>query len=332
MTELPSTDDTPHRWRSFSTSAVADDADTASASDPSEVSSTKEDNQQQLDRHPDSQSGDIRTLTNGRTTPTRHDRGLGSTLTGGQHNESVDDLEAGGITPRRATIQHHDDPHVGRTGPPEYLIREVHRIVSQLEFPDQVRTRACELCHAMSAEPLRGFAFEAWAGAAVYAAAREQDIYRPLRTVAIHVKSTADSTNTTGEAPDSVRQLRSCYVRLQKTLDLEIAPAHPSDELHRLQTAIDEPVTGPVLDTATECITDYMDAGHTGAPGGIAAGALLVALEEDAVITESAVPSYRERLSEVGDVAARTVKRHYDSMRRTDTPTAAGETETRAPA
>lgn len=312
MSDTPSPD-SKIRWQSFSNTANADPPSTSGGlSDDS----SSDDTGPEVDRRPESQEESYEALVDGATRADRHDRGLGSKLYGARSNETMDDLRAGGVTPRREQIQRHVELDAANSRPLRYLIGEVCRIASTLDIPDQGRRRACELCHQMQASASttwQPYALEAWAGAAVYTAAREQDLYRPLKEIVSKVKTTVDEETV----DDLERDVRACYVRFQDGLELAIPPVHPSDELSRLQTAVDQPVTGPVLERATTLITAYLERGNTGSPAGIAAAALLAAVAEQHDFDGGQRQQLRRALGDAGDVAQRTITRHYEAFEST---------------
>jgi transcription initiation factor TFIIB len=314
MSETPSpdadSDSRPTPWRSFS----ATQPDTLeSAADNTQASGRASlPDDAPVDRRPGSQETAFETLAAGPTRADRHDRGLGSKLYGGSHSDQMDDLQAGGITPRREQVQRYVDLHASGGRPLQYLLADVCRIASALELSDPVRERACELCHELEGTETatwQPYAFETWAGAAVYTAGREQNQYVPLEEVVAKVKATGD-----GEDAGQESDLRACYVRFQDTLDLAIPPVHPSDELARLRTAVDQPVTSDVVETATAVITAYLDAGNTGAPAGIAAAALLAAVADVHELDRDSQLALRRRLQDRGGVAQRTITRHYEAF------------------
>jgi transcription initiation factor TFIIIB Brf1 subunit/transcription initiation factor TFIIB len=312
MSETPSPDSNI-RWQSYSNTASADPPTVTSEQT---ATADTDDTRRQVDRRPESQEESYAALVDGATRADRHDRGLGSKLYGARSNEAMDDLRAGGVTPRREQIQRHVELDAANSRPLRYLIGEVCRIASTLDIPDQGRRRACELCHQMQASASttwQPYALEAWAGAAVYTATREQDLYRPLEEIVAKVKTTVDEANV----DDLERDVRACYVRFQDGLELAIPPVHPSDELSRLQTAVEQPVTGAVLERATTIITSYLEEGNTGSPAGIAAAALLAGLAEEHDFDGGQRQQVRRSLGDVADVAQRTITRHYEAFETT---------------
>lgn len=175
---------------------------------------------------------------------------------------------------------------------------EIERMASALGLPDTVRETASVIYRrALSGGHLQGRSIEGVATAALYAAARQATTPRTLDEVA------------TVSRVEALRFKRA-YRYLVRELQLEIAPARPTSYLPRFSSELH------VSDGTERRARDLLDAArregvHSGKnPVGLAAAALYAA----GLLTEEDLT--QQRISDVADVSAVTIRKRYRELLR----------------
>lgn len=232
-----------------------------------------------------------------------HDRGLGSQIrTGGSD----------GLAPRKERLHRFARIEDATAETLRHLLPEVQRITTAVGLPRQVGERGCRLVRQYQLDAaFTGASLEEWAGAFVYTAAREVDVYCPRSRLIDVMKCPEEQSDRSMQA-----KLSGCYSRIQTVLDLSIAPVAPDEQVPPVAARVDGVVPADTVREASVIARRYMDAGNSGTPTGIAAAALVVAGRAEG--TDS-VDCARESptiaaFASAADVEPRTVYRHRDAM------------------
>lgn len=173
---------------------------------------------------------------------------------------------------------------------------EIDRIACSLGLPQSVRETASVIYRRVYAEGLvSGRSIEEVAPAAVYAAARQEQIPRTLDTMA-----TVAQVNRT--------QIGRAYRVVTTELELVIEPADPRNYLPRFASDLDcsEDVHRRAYDLLSDVIGTPTTNGRC--PAGLAAGALYTAATQ---IGDSSSPFTQQEIGDVANVTAKTVRAQY---------------------
>lgn len=162
----------------------------------------------------------------------RHDHGLGSQIGYGRdaHGKNV----RGKTKAQLGRMRRYHRQATYRPGADRNVVRalsEIERITHALNLPDTVAETAATMYRRAQAEGfLHGRSIEATAAACVYAAARFQQLPRPLDTVADQAQASKDD-------------LARTYRRLSEKLQLAVPITYPADLLPSFTSKLDLPAT-----------------------------------------------------------------------------------------
>lgn len=176
---------------------------------------------------------------------------------------------------------------------------EIDRIACALGLPQSVRETASVIYRRVYAEGLlAGRSIEEVAPAAVYAAARQEQIPRTLDTMA-----TVAQVNRT--------QIGRAYRAVTTELELGIEPADPRNYLPRFVSELDcsEDVHRQAYDLLSDVIGTPTTNGRC--PAGLAAGALYTAATQ---MGDSPSPFTQQEIGDVANVTAKTVRDQYKEL------------------
>jgi transcription initiation factor TFIIB len=223
--------------------------------------------------HDADQGHNVERATGAPQTVTMHDRGLGSNV-GRRYEDAKGDSgrrRQQRSRMRRLNRQSRGGKRKDRTR--REGLSEIRRVCSALDFGSTILTRACYLFRrAVDADILIGRGIEQFVGAAVYAAAREnnvacipEEIAEPLRL---------DDGDEDSRVGDSEARVRNAYGVMCRELGLKIRPLRPQDHIPRMAQALG--VTNHVRHRSLTMAAEMQDtmefSGHQ--PTSIAAGIL----------------------------------------------------------
>lgn len=192
----------------------------------------------------------------------RHDHGLGSQI--GYGRDAQGKYVAGKTKAQLGRMRRYHRQATYRPGADRNVVRalsEIERITNALNLPDAVAETAATMYRRAQSEGfLHGRSIEATAAACVYAAARFQQLPRPLDEV---------SESAQADKEDLART----YRRLSEKLKLAVPITYPSDLLPSFGSKLEMPAS--VLDRARRLIEATEEERIVGKnPASIAAAAL----------------------------------------------------------
>ncbi len=229
------------------------------------------------------------------TTNTLHDKGLSTTIgfdTTDAYGNTLDgrkrrQLHRLRTWNRRSRTEDSKDRNL------RHALGEIDRMASAQGLPDPVRETASVIYRrALDEDLLRGRSIEGMATAALYAAARLERVARSI-----------DEMETVSRVESL--EIKRAYRYLDRELELETPPAHPSEYVGRFASDLDCAESTERL--ARDLIETVVEEGvHSGkSPVGIAASALYAAGRlSDERLTQAAV-------SEAANVSKVTIRNRY---------------------
>ena len=227
---------------------------------------------QQIDAGPewrafDAAERDEKSRVGAPTTNMLHDKGLSTTIgfgttdaygnaLGGRKRRQLHRLRTWN---RRARTEDAQDRNL------RHALGEIDRMASALGLPEPVRETASAIYRrALEADLLRGRSIEGMSTAALYAASRLERVSRSI-----------DEVTTVSRVDDL--EIKRAHRYLDRELELEVPPAHPSEYVGRFASELDCAESTERL--ARDLIETVVEEGvHSGkSPVGIAASALYAA-------------------------------------------------------
>jgi transcription initiation factor TFIIB len=257
--------------------------------------------------HDADQGHNVERATGAPQTVTMHDRGLGSNVGRRYENAKGDSgrRRQQRSRMRRLNRQSRGGKRKDRTR--REGLSEIRRVCSALGFGSTILTRACYLFRrSVDANILLGRGIEQFVGAAVYAAARENNVACIPKEIAEPLRLDADDENS--QVGDSEARVRNAYGVMCRELGLKIRPLRPQDHIPRMAQAIG--VTNHVrhrsLTMAVEVHGTMVLNGHQ--PTSIAAGILYAVANQVAEESAEAEPVTQREVADATGKVTTTIR------------------------
>lgn len=207
-----------------------------------------------------------RSRTGSPLTPSRHDRGLGSTDIGRDRKGRIPPRKRRRIS--RWRLQHNRAQFSSKAERNQMeAFSEIGRIIDRMGLPLDIRDTACELFRDAQREGIvQGRSLEGFAAAAVYASCR-----------LLRLTRTKDEVVEVAKA--GMSELSNAYDAMNRDLSLPIGAPDPREFLPRYASELDIPT--PVEERAKQLVGKLDEDFIVGRnPSGVAAGCLYAAARE----------------------------------------------------
>ncbi|MFQ3318095.1 MAG: transcription initiation factor TFIIB [Natronomonas sp.] len=227
-------------------------------------------------------------------TVARHDRGIGTEI-GGKHDGNGRKLDGRKRRQLHRLRREHTRAKVGSKADQNRItgFTELRRMTAALGLSVSTRDQACQLFRtAQDTDLLRGRSIEAIASACLYAVCRLNEQPRSFEAIAKVSKVTA-------------ARIKTGYTAINRELDLPVPPAHPSQYVAQIGSAVDvsQKTRRRARDLLETVPQPRIANGRN--PLGAAAGALYLAAQQTGEFLN------QQALADAADVSTVTVRERY---------------------